>query len=756
MAEKLGKDIEGLTDPKMGAGRIKDLTTQLEHLKKLETEVGEAYKQRLESMTLYQRALLDDTERALAAIKERRILEADITAEQKLADKDKADRRAASTAKEKAALKRQEEDHLARVANLRKLKKIQDDIDGAGGAGVEALRTQAKKADEASKKMLTQREKQLQIEERLRISTQKSQPEQKKSADLFKSVSGAVAGVVTAVPDMAKSIKDLSAKTAVLTMLMPGTGLDAYRQRVMEMPGEMDTSYRAMVRSGIVHTPELNGMMNSIIDPIGMIGKEFGTTLESSKRMLTGVGLFAPETIEALTSVKNNVMLFRKGWIGASDSNRMAAEETTNLIAGLKKLGVTTDDTANIVNYFTKGLGKTPAMANDALKSMENMAYSLDINVGQAFKDFIATQDDLAQYGSRNEEVFYNLEAQSVATGIQVTTLSKAAAKLDTFKGAAQAAQGFNAVLGKTVLSVTDLVNAEPAEKIEMLKDAFDRSGMTFETSNRRMKSIVANMLGMGVPDASKLFGSKEDYFDISSGMNTTATEVEELEKRIKSSMNVSEKMQASMTNLGEANSRLVKIAREEAEVANNFMLDMFANLKEGTGDSMEALIAYMGEVTAAAKAQDVLVGGFKGAFIGIGALTAIQELGKGVPGMDLLVNTLMYNSERASGKDLGGPEGVGKLDGLLGEPGKPGTKKVGDSAAGTPASRGGIASTGGGEGGQTASAASYTFNIVSADGVVLDSVDAKIAGVMKTDPSKVLPTNKIEFEGYRIIAIKG
>jgi hypothetical protein len=751
----------------MGAGRIKDLTTQLEHLKALETEVGDAYKKRLESMTLYQRALLDDTERALTAIKERRVLDADITAEQKLADKDRIDALAASTAAEQAALKRQEDDHLARVRNLKELKRIQDEITAAGGGSIEALRAQAEKADETSSKMLTQREKQLQIEERLRISTQKSQPEQKKSADLFKSVSGAVAGVVTAVPDMAKSIKDLSAKTAVLTMLMPGTGLEAYRQRVMEMPGEMDTSYRAMVRSGIAHTPEMNGMMNSIIDPIGMIGKEFGTTLESSKRMLTGVGLFAPQTIEALTSVKNNVMLFRKGWIGASDSNRMAAEETTNLIAGLKQLGVATDDSANIVNYFTKGLGKTPAMANDALKSMENMAYSLDINVGQAFKDFIATQDDLAQYGSRNEEVFYNLEAQSVATGIQVTTLSKAAAKLDTFKGAAQAAQGFNAVLGKTVLSVTDLVNAEPAEKIEMLKDAFDRSGMTFETSNRRMKSIVANMLGMGVADASKLFGSKEDYFDISSGMNTTATEVEELEKRIKSSMNVSEKMQASMTNLGEANSRLVKLAREEAEVANNFMLDMFANLKEGTGDSMEALIGYMGEVTAAAKAQDLLIGGVKGAAIGVGALTAIEKMAQGTA-FEGAAKYFMYQQELLWKQDLGGPKGAGKFDKILGDPsgtegedwfpveakaGGGGT--VGRTAGAGPGGQRGFGSGGGGGGTQTASAASYTFNIVSADGVVLDSVDAKIAGVMKTDMGKVLPTNKIEFDGYRIIAIK-
>jgi hypothetical protein len=761
--ESLDEKILGGRNPDLVAAKIEDLKTQLVELTKLEEESATAYDARIQKMSLYQRSLFDDTERALKALKDRQITNADIEAEEALYQKARSERVNGTTAEARAAAKVEADLHLQRKKNLEEIKKIQDSTAISATGGFQKYIDGAKRAEEASKKLLVQKEKELQIEERLRVAAGRRKPDNDEEVNVYEKITGAMRGTIASAPELAKSFEQLSEKTAVLSMLMPGTGLDDFYNKLMAMPGEMDTSYRGMIRAGTAHTPELFGVVSSIIDPIGMIGEEFGTTLEASKNMLTGVGIFAPEAIEAMTSVKSNVMLFRKGWIGASEENRIAAETTANLVAGLKKLGVATDDSANIVNFLTKGLGETPAMADESLRAMENMAYSLDINVGQAFKDFIATQDTLAQYGTRNEEVFYNLEAQSVATGIEVTTLAQAADKLDTFKGAAQAAQGFNAVLGKTVLSVTDLVHAEPAEKIEMLKDAFDRSGMTFESSHRRIKSIVASMLSMSVADATQLFGSKEDYFDVSSGMNTTATEVEELEKRIKSSMNVSEKMQASMTNLGAANSKLVKQAREEAETANNFLMDLYANLEEQTGDSMESLISYMGQLKIGAEAQAGIRQLAIGGAMTLGAMAALEEMLKDTP-LGRLMPSIMYRAEKQFGVDYGGDAGVGEFDGWAG--------KKDDTGGGsykieTPGRQGGVTprSPPGGESprgferserGQVASAGGpVVVKIVSEKGVTLDTFKVAmkdLAGV--SQPGAVMPEHEVEFSGYRLVAI--
>ena len=153
------------------------------------------------------------------------------------------------------------------------------------------------------------------------------------------------------------------------------------------------------------------------------------------------------------------------------------------------------EKTASTIDFFNRALKETPRQARESVLRLENVAHSLDVNVSTVFESFGQVVGDLSQYGSQTIEVFAGLQAQSVATGLDVGKLAGIATKLDTFKGAAVAAQGFNAVLGKTVLSVTDLVHAEPAEKIELLKDAMDRSGTSFETANRRVRTMIASMI---------------------------------------------------------------------------------------------------------------------------------------------------------------------------------------------------------------------------------------------------------------------
>ena len=315
-----------------------------------------------------------------------------------------------------------------------------------------------------------------------------------------------------------------------------------------------------------------------------------------------------------------------------------------------------------------KGLKQTPRAANDSIRSLENLAHSLDVNVGEAFKEFISTQDTLAQYGDRNIEVFANLKAQSVATGVGISNLAKVANKLDTFKGAAQAAQGFNAVMGKTVLSVTDLVHADPAEKIELLKTAMERSGMTFDGAHRRIKNIVAGMVGLSVADASKMFGSKQDYFDISAGIDTTATSTEDLEERIKSSMSVSENLQRSMSNLGQASSKMLKRAHREANKANTFLLNMFKDIRKEVGSSEEALIAFLGHVVVAGKATQkakATARGLGGAALGI---TMAEAMAKKM-GVDIIPEDLIYMLEDQVKADFGGLDGTLTPDGFIGDP---------------------------------------------------------------------------------------
>ena len=208
---------------------------------------------------------------------------------------------------------------------------------------------------------------------------------------------------------------------------------------------------------------------------------------------LVNVGIKTEEVKESLSALIDNAALFRTEFM---KSEPAVTALTTNLIAGLKKVGVNTKTSAKIFDVFTKGFKKTPIEATRSLKSVANIADSLGISMGKAFGNFEAAMPTLSQFGDRMTEVFADLQARSAATGAEMGKLVSIAMKMDTFEGAAKAAQTLNGVLGDTLISVTDLVHADPDEKFDIIADAVNNSGIEFESLNRKYKSIIATAAG--------------------------------------------------------------------------------------------------------------------------------------------------------------------------------------------------------------------------------------------------------------------
>ena len=398
-----------------------------------------------------------------------------------------------------------------------------------------------------------------------------------------------------------KLLEETSAENLFIKQLtgVEGITYTDYLSALDAFTNSMDTGFRGVVRSGFSFSDDLKKVFEAGVDPIEMAsGRQRFLSQElvdDMGGMFTRLGLDGEAMNRSLMAAKTHISTMRDEFIKSSPANAAAAAHFVNLTAGLNKLGVAEEHTAANLDLFMKGMKQTPKEASESVRALTKVAHTLDISVAQSFADFNSIQGELAQYGDDTVRVFGDLQAQAVATGVDVNTLNSVASKLDTFKGAAQAAQGFNAVLGKTVLSVTDLVHAEPAEKIELLKDALDRSGMSFDTANRRVKAIIANMLGIDVAKASKLFGSEEDYFQLKSNLDGSSDSMEELEKRAEASMTVAEKMKKSMSSLGKASSEAIDRARINAEKASETLMTVIGGLGEKAKTAEEVLLGLRG-----------------------------------------------------------------------------------------------------------------------------------------------------------------
>jgi len=416
-----------------------------------------------------------------------------------------------------------------------------------------------------------------------------------------------------------------------------------------------DDAFRMVIKSGISFSDGFYGIFQGALDPIISSTEEFNFISKDFRdEMILNTNLTGEDMHKAALAAKNGISIFRRDLIDTTGETRANAAATLNLMANINKLGVAHEDSAKAIDFFTRGLGETPEMARESVRSLTNIAHTLDLNVATVFKEFSGTMGDLAQFGDRQIQVFADLQAQFRSTGVEVDTLSKMAAKLDTFKGAAQAAQGLNAVLGDTVVSVTDLVHADPAEKINLLRQAFDRSGISFATADRRIKQIVANLLGIDVAAATKLFGSEEDFFKIQDQMDTSAEDIDKLRGRVEETLKVTEHATKTQQSLAAASTKIMKRAYETANEVSTSFQETFADAVEGSRDVETALVTLIAKMEGMKK-----IGGAAKSVLDktVGAAAFASIIGEIVRATGLSKTSLIKMFEKHTKIDIGNHE---------------------------------------------------------------------------------------------------
>ncbi len=393
------------------------------------------------------------------------------------------------------------------------------------------------------------------------------------------------------VRDIATTLGDKLSTELGLAAAFGGAGfVKSMGQELRQMPDTLDKGLRDIgKKSGLTVGKGFEDVFIGVIDPVEKLGAAVG----GLNQPMVDIGLTAAESSAAVLALTNNAAFFRKSFLA---TNKATAIFTAQQVAALSKIGVGAETSATSMNIFTKALKQPVSVANKSVMSLVNMADSLEINVGQAIQDFNAEMGNLAQYGDRAVEVFAELEAQAVATGVKVNALATYAKGLDTFKGAASVAQRFNAVLGGTFVSVTDLVHADPSEKINLMRDAMSRAGIDFETASRRMKMVIASAAGFSdVQTAAQVVGSQDDFARARQGMKTSAMSQADFKQKIEATMTRAEIAKKGFSSLAGGMQQYVNVTRKMAKDVSALTTDMFVAAQKGAANSFEAVVKFTG-----------------------------------------------------------------------------------------------------------------------------------------------------------------
>ena len=264
--------------------------------------------------------------------------------------------------------------------------------------------------------------------------------------------------------------------------------------------------------------------------------EEFGRSISTNFAALREFGISIEEVSEAQTSLVR----------GYSDFTMLTKSTRDDLIAAgaiLSDLGMSTEDYSKSLLNLTKSMGMGPTGAAQAMINLEKFARDLGVPFNQLSSDFASISSQLAKLGSNGEVAFRRLAITSKATGLSMERLLAITNKFDTFEGAATAAGKLNAALGGNFVNSMDLMMAtDPVDRFNMIRDAIDNAGLSFDTMGYYQREFIAQQVGL--ENASELALVMKGRYELMNGaIVQSSQDIEDAAERAQTLSSFQEKM---------------------------------------------------------------------------------------------------------------------------------------------------------------------------------------------------------------------
>ena len=235
-------------------------------------------------------------------------------------------------------------------------------------------------------------------------------------------------------------------------------------------------------------------------------------------------------------------------------------ESLALLNVGFTNLGATA---SGITQTLMIGFNMTAAETEETILDLVAASESLGISVTQLESDFMATIGTLAMYGDQADEVFIKFEALSKTTGIAANQLLNFSTAFENIDQAATAVGRVNNLFGDTVLNMEELVEADAADRLEILRERILGVAGSFENIvnvHPQFARSLANIITGG--DIGALQALLSDTADSADDLSRSALEAsmtsEEFAERSRTSQASIERLKRAVQSLAIALQPLV------------------------------------------------------------------------------------------------------------------------------------------------------------------------------------------------------
>ena len=403
--------------------------------------------------------------------------------------------------------------------------------------------------------------------ERLKLRTLEAQ------AEIIKDTAASADKLLSKIKSMAQ-IPDVKAVQYFDNMAAAIAGMTANLEDAEDETSSLTEALGEVVKESFNANAILNTLGRTLITVAAtgftMIVNE---SIKLAKAADTATAAFTAQT-GVVGSLRQGIVSLSRENLNLGVSFEDASKATTSLLTGfgdfialsptvqgnlkqsaveLQKIGLSTDTFASSLNELNNSFGLTPMMAEDTIKSLSALGIELGVGADKINQDFVASLPRLRVYGDSAVDVFEELAIAARAAGTSVSSLTGLLGEqFDTFEGSARIAGRLNAVLGTDMFSSTELLLANEAERLEILRERLAMSGVEFTNLGKFQQRALAAAAGINdVNEAAKIFGNTQESVAMQVG-GLTLTQ-EELESRIQAGRDVTDKLKFALMSLAVA-----------------------------------------------------------------------------------------------------------------------------------------------------------------------------------------------------------
>ena len=175
-------------------------------------------------------------------------------------------------------------------------------------------------------------------------------------------------------------------------------------------------------------------------------------------------------------------------------------------------MGLTGKETAAMAQRF-KSLGQDAPMEMAKIKGMAaKLEKAIGIDAKAIGKSFAEMQGNVKNFGDMSTEAMGEAIAKAGQLGLGVKELASVSEAFFNFDKAADNVSKLSQAFG-TNIDTMKMLNAEnPAEQMDMLRDAMFAAGKSSENMSRHEKALLGSTLGLSAAQAELMFSQEAQY----------------------------------------------------------------------------------------------------------------------------------------------------------------------------------------------------------------------------------------------------